>query len=123
MSESKEVATKAETAVAIPKELLGSFVEDSGAGTENIGADDMKIPFLRIAQPLSPELNKKHENFIEGTEADNIQHGYKTTLWGRSKCHPLWVHQEISRVYSSRKGRWVPRRTRPQQPRGVNCNS
>ena len=50
MSESKEVATKAETAVAIPKELLGSFVEDSGAGTENIGADDMKIPFLRIAQ-------------------------------------------------------------------------
>ena len=54
MSESKEVATKAETAVAIPKELLGSFVEDSGAGTENIGADDMKIPFLRIAQLCPP---------------------------------------------------------------------
>ena len=82
MSESKEVATKAETAVAIPKELLGSFVEDSGAGTENIGADDMKIPFLRIAQPLSPELNKKHENFIEGTEAGTIFNTVTRQLFG-----------------------------------------
>ena len=59
MSETKEVAVKKETAVALPQEMLGAFMEDAGAGTENIGADDMKIPFIRVLQPVSPQLKKK----------------------------------------------------------------
>ena len=50
MSEN-QVTKTSKKAVAIPKELLGSFMEDAGAGTENISADDMKIPFIRIIQP------------------------------------------------------------------------
>ena len=58
MSEN-QVTKTSKKAVAIPKDLLGSFIEDAGAGTENISADDMKIPFIRIIQPTSPEVKKK----------------------------------------------------------------
>ena len=72
MSETKEVATKAETAVAIPKELMDSFVEDSGAGTENVGAEDLKIPFVRVIQSGSPEVKKKEDRFIKGAQVGQI---------------------------------------------------
>ena len=56
MSETKEVAVKKTTDVALPAEMLGAFIEDAGAGTEGIGADDMKIPFIRVIQSVSPQL-------------------------------------------------------------------
>ena len=71
-TQTKEVAVKEETAIAMPEEMLGAFMEDAGAGTENIGADDMKIPFIRVLQPVSPQLKKKDSAHIPGAEAGDI---------------------------------------------------
>lgn len=38
------------------KSLTDQMVADSGAGFENVGADDVAIPFLVILQALSPQL-------------------------------------------------------------------
>lgn len=81
MSETKEVAVKKETAVALPQEMLGAFMEDAGAGTENIGADDMKIPFIRVLQPVSPQLKKKDGAYIAGAEAGDIFNTVTGQLW------------------------------------------
>jgi len=81
MSETKEVAVKKSTAVALPEEMLGAFMEDSGAGTENIGADDMKIPFIRVLQPVSPQLKKKDGAHIPGAEAGDIFNTVTGQLW------------------------------------------
>ena len=100
MSEN-QVTKTSKKAVAIPKELLGSFMEDAGAGTENISADDMKIPFIRIIQPTSPEVKKKDEKYIEGAQASNMGR--------RGHRYSLRVHQKVFGVCASRKGWGVPR--------------
>lgn len=81
MSQTKEVAVKEETAIALPQEMLGAFMEDAGAGTENIGADDMKIPFIRVLQPVSPQLKKKNSAYIPGAEAGDIFNTVTGQIW------------------------------------------
>lgn len=81
MTQSKEVAVKEETAIALPTEMLGAFMEDAGAGTENIGAEDMKIPFIRVLQPVSPQLKKKDSAYIPGAEAGDVFNTVTGQLW------------------------------------------
>lgn len=81
-TQTKEVAVKEEkTALALPEEMLGAFMEDAGAGTENIGADDMKIPFIRVLQPVSPQLKKKDSAYIPGAEAGDIFNTVTGQVW------------------------------------------
>ena len=81
-TQTKEVAVKEEkTAIALPEEMLGAFMEDAGAGTENIGADDMKIPFIRVLQPVSPQLKKKDSAYIPGAEAGDIFNTVTGQVW------------------------------------------
>ncbi len=56
MSESKAIALSED-----------SLLEDAASGLENVGVDDIAIPFIKIAQALSPELKKHDEmKYIEG---------------------------------------------------------
>ncbi|MDG2339395.1 MAG: hypothetical protein P8N94_15645 [Gammaproteobacteria bacterium] len=66
---SKEVVVKEENAVA---PLLDMFAEDANAGLEDIGAEDMAIPFLKILSQLSPEIQKRDGKYIDGAEAGMI---------------------------------------------------
>lgn len=79
MSETKEVAKKAEA--KLPAAMLDTFLEDAGAGTENFTQDDLQIPFLRVLQPVSPELKKKNEKFIEGAEQGDIFNTVTRQVW------------------------------------------
>ena len=56
----------------------------SGAGAEDITADDTLLPFVRIAQPLSPELEKKEEKYIPGLEAGQYFNTSTQRKYGRS---------------------------------------
>ena len=40
----------------LPSELTAMFEADAGMGMENVGSEDVKIPFLRILQDLSPQV-------------------------------------------------------------------
>lgn len=44
----------------------------AGAGSENIGARDILVPRLAILQSLSPQVNKKKSEHIDGAEAGDI---------------------------------------------------
>ena len=57
------MATKKEES-QLPAELEALFAEDSGKGFEEVTQDDIQIPFLRILQQMSPQINKKEANYI-----------------------------------------------------------
>ena len=72
------VAKKENTAVA---NIMDDLYEAAGQGMETIGADDMQIPFLRILQPLSPQLIKNDPKFIKGASAGDIFNTVTGDYW------------------------------------------
>lgn len=71
MSGKQEVAKAKTTAVSteVDNDIFGQF---AGEGLENVGATDILIPRLMIAQQMSPQINKKKAEFIEGLEIGQI---------------------------------------------------
>ena len=68
---SQAVAQKAKTEVAV-SDLSSLLEEEAGAGLENFTTDDMQIPFIRILQALSPQLNKQDSMYMKGAEQGDI---------------------------------------------------
>ena len=71
-------ATKKET---LPAELDALFAEDSGKGFEEVTSADIQIPFLRIIQQMSPQINKKEAGFIEGASGGDIFNTVTNKYW------------------------------------------
>ena len=76
----------ADTAVAEAKttavaNIMDDLYASAGQGMETIGADDMQIPFLRILQPLSPQLLKTDSKFIKGASAGDIFNTVTGQFW------------------------------------------
>ena len=72
------VAKKESTAVA---NIMDDLYEAAGQGMETIGAEDMQIPFLRLLQPLSPQLIKTDSKFIKGSSAGDIFNTVTGEFW------------------------------------------
>jgi hypothetical protein len=51
---------------------ISTFVEDAASGLENVAAEDLAIPFLRIAQAMSPQVNERESVFIKGCKQGDI---------------------------------------------------
>ena len=66
-----QIAQKKTTDVVV-SELDKMLEADSGAGLENFTTEDMQIPFIRILQALSPQLNKQDPLYIKGAEQGDI---------------------------------------------------
>lgn len=50
------------------KSTVDFLEEQAGAGLENVDIQDMSLPFLRVAQSLSPQLDKDSDAYMEGLE-------------------------------------------------------
>ena len=72
MAGKQEVAKAQTTDIATAEMNNDLFGQFAGEGLENVGAKDVLIPRLAIAQALSPQLNKKKPEYIEGTEIGDI---------------------------------------------------
>ena len=48
------------------------FEADANAGAQNIGQDDVALPFLKVLGQLSPEINKRDGKYVEGAEPGMI---------------------------------------------------
>jgi hypothetical protein len=59
MSKSKQVAIKQENAISLQEGFGDLLLNSIGAGMEDFGAGDVAVPFLRIIQALSPEIDKR----------------------------------------------------------------
>ncbi len=74
MTKKNEVAIKEEknTALATLSEVDQFMLDNAGDGMDDYGSDDLVIPFLRIIQALSPEIDKNDPKFIPGAEKGDI---------------------------------------------------
>lgn len=59
-------------AAGLPANLLEDIFAQAGAGMEKVGVDDVIMPRLKILQALSPEVNKRKPEWIEGAEPGMI---------------------------------------------------
>mgnify|MGYP003117790758 CR=1 FL=1 len=74
MTEEK-VTKKQELAQEKLKDIVtaaNAFEEDAGGGLENLTAEDLTIPRLKILQALSPEVNKRDGKYIENSASGDI---------------------------------------------------
>lgn len=78
------------TALARP-----SFIQEGDTrGTENIGADDVKPPALKIAQSGSPEI-KRHEaeKYIDGLREGELFNSTTREIYGEGPVRLIFVNQ------------------------------
>lgn len=73
-----QVAEAKTTAVA---NIMEEFEAHAGAGMDAIGTEDMQIPFLRILQPLSPQLIKSDPKYIKGASAGDLFNTVTGEFW------------------------------------------
>lgn len=88
------------TAVAVPDDI--DLFGDAGAGSENIGKDDVIIPRLSLVQSMSPELKKTKPEYIEGAEEGSAFNTVTRELYPQ----PVTV---VPVAYNRRFIEWVPR--------------
>ena len=73
-----EVATAKNTALSA--DLLEDMMIDAGEGTA-FSADEMQIPFVRLLQALSPQLNKKKAEYIDGASSGDAFNNVTGQYW------------------------------------------
>ena len=62
-----QVTKKEEGALAV-----NMFEADADKGSQNMGQDDLALPFLKVLGQLSPEINKRDGKYVEGAEPGMI---------------------------------------------------
>lgn len=77
-----EVATAKNTALSA--ELLDDMMLDAGEGAA-FSADEMQIPFVRLLQALSPQLNKKKAEYIDGASSGDAFNNVTGQYWDGEK--------------------------------------
>jgi hypothetical protein len=86
------VATKANTDVST--EVMDDIFETAGDGA-HYDSSEMQIPFVRVLQALSPQLNKKKAEYIEGASAGDIFNTVTGEIWsGDAGITVIPVYQE-----------------------------
>ena len=61
--------------------IMADMAEFAGEGMDSIGTEDMQIPFLRILQALSPEIQKNDPKFIKGASAGDLVNTVTGETW------------------------------------------
>lgn len=61
-------------------DLMDDMMDDAGVGT-TFDANDLLIPFVRLAQSLSPHVNKKKPEYIEGLEVGDAYNNVTGEFW------------------------------------------
>ena len=95
-----EISEKKNTDIAVPSE----FYDDAGSGLENIGAEDVTIPRLKILQAMSPAVNKHDGKYVDGASTGDIINTVTSTLYNES--NPLIV---LPVAYKRLFLEWTPR--------------
>lgn len=84
--------------------MLDIFARDAGQGLENITKDDTKIPFLRVLQALSPQVQDGDPAYIDGAKAGMLLNTVTIETYdGKEGALLIPVHFE--KVYIE----WKPR--------------
>ncbi len=66
----------------LPAEMMDDLMADSGKGLEGSSSEDMIIPFLKMAQSLSPEVKKSKPEYIQGLEEGMLFNSATREIYG-----------------------------------------
>ena len=98
----KQVAKQEDAPLAtISSEDLIQF---AGQGVEGLGTNDLAIPFIKIIQSNSPQLNKREGQYIEGSEVGMLFNSVTNELFDGEKGVEV-----IPCAYQRQLIEWVPR--------------
>ena len=57
------------------------MLKDANSGLENVTSEDLAIPFLRITQAMSPQVNARDGKYIKDCEQGDIFNTVDNTLY------------------------------------------
>lgn len=97
---STAVAKKQNTEVATS--LDDAFFEMAGAGS-SFAPEEMTMPFIRIAQQMSPQLNKNKPEYIKGLGSGDIYNNLTGEFWEGSEGLEVVACFEVTKYTE-----WVP---------------
>lgn len=86
------------------KNLLEQLREDAGAGQEFIGREDVALPFIKLLQSTSPEIQKRDPKFIENAESGMFFNTVTEELFDGEKGMTI-----IPCLYEKTFIEWIPR--------------
>lgn len=80
----KTETTAVATQINGVSEQMPEWLKKGNAGSEDVGAKDMIMPRVDVLQALSPQINKKKPEFIEGAEQGQIFNTVTGEIYGDS---------------------------------------
>lgn len=107
------MATKKEAEVATVKESaqlpagidMDDLLRDSGAGVDDMGMDDVAVPYLYILQTNSPQVNEDDDRYVDGARPGMFYNNVDNKVYdGRDKGITV-----IPCAYERKYVEWVPR--------------
>lgn len=101
MAENKnEVAETKATAISTFDDTLLS----GGTGLEETTTEDFAIPFIRVLQPMSPQLQKQHGSYVQGASAGDLYN----TVTGEAHDGEKGI-LIVPCAYNKKYIEWIPR--------------
>ena len=73
-------AVAAAKGVEVSADVIDDIFETAGEGA-SFDSSEMQIPFVRIAQAMSPQLSKKKPEFIEGASQGDVYNTVTSQYW------------------------------------------
>jgi hypothetical protein len=101
MAENKHEITKTNTTA------LTTFNDDllsSGTGLEEATSEDFAIPFIRVLQPLSPQLQKQNGNYVENANSGDLYNTVTGEVYDGEKGILV-----VPCAYNKKYIEWIPR--------------
>ena len=101
MAENKnEVAETKATAISTFDDTLLS----GGTGLEETTTEDFAIPFIRVLQPMSPQLQKQHGGYVAGASAGDLYNTVTGEAYDGEKGIII-----VPCAYNKKYIEWIPR--------------
>ena len=100
MTEKNEIAEKKTTALSAFDDTLLS----GGTGLEETTTEDFAIPFIRVLQPMSPQLQKQNGSYVAGASAGDLYN----TVTGEAHDGEKGI-LIVPCAYNKKYIEWVPR--------------
>ena len=80
----KKELIKKEQAVPVKKELMDELLDSGYTGFENVDNDSLQIPFLKMAQPTSVQVNEDDPAYIKGLKPGCFYNSITNKNYGKS---------------------------------------
>src|SRR6056300_1068787 len=94
------------------------FEADANQGVDNVGHDDLALPFLKILGQLSPEVNKRDGKYIQGAEPGMIYNSVTGDLFdGEAGIEVVPCHYKLEYI------EWQDRGEGPGAPVAIHPSS